>query len=58
MGDHDVIANFNGEQGNSSGVSDGLAEYAIFGVENIRKPPGQILKQNRRRQQRVETFIG
>ena len=25
MGDHDVIANFNGEQGTSSGISNGLA---------------------------------
>ena len=35
MGDHDVIANFNGEQGTSSGISNGLAKYAIPGVKNL-----------------------
>ena len=35
MGDHDVVANFNGEQGTSSRISDGLAEYAAPGVKNI-----------------------
>src|SRR3954454_13832991 len=29
MSDHDMVANFDGEQGDSSGVSDGLAKHAI-----------------------------
>ena len=35
MGDHDVVANFNGEQGTSSRISNGLAEYAAPGIKNI-----------------------
>src|ERR1700694_777101 len=40
------------------GVSDGLAEHAIAGIENIGEPPWQIRKRNRRRQQGVEPRIG
>ena len=54
MGDHDVIANFNGEQGTSLSVSDGLAKYAAPGVKNIGQPLRQIVERNRRCQQGVE----
>jgi hypothetical protein len=35
MGDHDVIADFNYEQGTSSRIGNRLAEYATAGVKNI-----------------------
>src|ERR1700687_1517772 len=45
-------------KGPPSGVGNGLAQYAASGVENIGQPPRQIVKRNRRRQQRVEPGIG
>ena len=58
MSDHDVVANFNGEQGNSSEIDDGLAQHAAFGAENIGQQPRQVAECHRRRQQRVEPRIG
>src|SRR5665647_232959 len=45
-------------KGPPSGVGNELAEYAASGVENTGQPPRQILKRNRRRQQRVKPGIG
>ena len=57
MSDHDVVANFDGEQGSSLRIDDGLAEYAASGVENSRQSLRQIAKRNRRCQQCVEPWI-
>ena len=57
MGDHDVIANFDSEQGSSLRVDDGLAEYPAFGVENSRQSLRQIAERNGGRQQCIEPWI-
>ncbi len=57
MSDHDVVANFDSEQGSSLRIDDGLAEYPATGVENSRQSIRQIAKRNRRRQQCIEPWI-
>ena len=58
MRDHDVVANFDGEQGGSLRIGDGLAECpGASGVENFRQKLRQIAKRNRRGQQCVEPGI-
>src|SRR6185369_13468197 len=42
MSDHDVVANFDGEQGSSLRIDDGLAEYPASSIENSRQSLGQI----------------
>ena len=42
MGDHDVIANFDGEHGCLSRIADELAEYAAPGLQDIGKTRGKF----------------
>jgi hypothetical protein len=57
MSDHDVVANFDGEQGSSLRVDDGLAEYPASSVENSWQPLRQIAERNGWRQQCIEPWI-
>jgi hypothetical protein len=57
MGDHDVVANFDGEQGSSLRVDDGLAEYPASSIENSRQSLRQIAERNGWRQQCIEPWI-
>jgi hypothetical protein len=50
MCNHDVVANFDGEQGSSLRVDDGLAEYPASSVENFRQSFRQIAERNGWRQ--------
>ncbi len=58
VGDHDVIADFDDEQGGLSGIADELAEYAAPGFQDIRKTIRKFAESNRRRKQRVQPRIG
>ena len=57
MSDHDVVANFDGEQGSSLRVDDGLAEYPASSVENSWQSLRQIAERNGWRQQCIEPWI-
>ena len=57
MGDHDVIADFDDEQGRLSGIADELAEYAAPGFQDIGKTRRKIARRHGRRKQRVEMRI-
>jgi len=57
MGDHDVIANFDGEQDVSLWVGDELAKRCAAGAEDVRQLPGKIGKFHRRRKQCIEARI-
>src|SRR5450432_459764 len=58
MSNHDVVANFNREQGGGSlRVGDGLAEYPASGVKDSRESFGQVMKTDRRSEQRVKSRI-
>src|SRR5579862_2107928 len=58
MSDHDVIADFNGEQSNPSTVVDQLTEHAAFSVEDIGNPRRKLAERHRWLEQRIEAFVG
>ena len=55
MGDHDVVADFDDEQGHLSRIADELAEYAAPGFQDIGKTRRKFAERDGRRKQRVET---
>jgi hypothetical protein len=61
MSDHDVVANFDGEQCAfllfGSRIFHELAEDAALRRKNIGEPRRQIVKRNCRREQRIERGI-
>ena len=57
VGDHDVIADFDDEQGCLSRIADELAEYAAPGLQDIRKTIRKFAESHRGRKQRVESRV-
>jgi hypothetical protein len=58
VGDHDVVADFDDEQGCLSRIADQLAEYPAAGLQDIAKPRGKLGESHRRRKQRVKARVG
>jgi hypothetical protein len=57
MGYHDVVADFDGEQGIPLKVGDKLAEWSALGIKNIGEPPRQFLEGYCRSQQGIEPSV-